>query len=417
MSSGRPAPDQVVDRDFEVAGERYALRVSTRHGPATATTVVHRLELPRSQGGVRFVRRGTLEEACHLARGMTEKSAAALVPVDGQKTLIGCEARELTRGERAQILADHIRAVLDVHDRGIFGPDMGCDEATLSLLAADSSLLPHLTGLTRTWGGFEINRIGATAHGLDAALSPVDVEGKQVAIQGFGAVGSGVGMRLAARGARITCVSTAAGTLQSDSNGLDVDRLLDLRARYRDDLVKHYAGAGVTYDQDPTMPLRTEAHVLIPAARTSVAATSDELASVRTENPQVIDVDRMNPNGHLVAVVEAANHPLSAAAETSLAAQGVSVLTDVLVNCGGLIACYWEWCERSSLRDDPARWEAARETMLDTIRDVVASSVERLGSPTDPRQATDAIVSANRALLVSGKAMLDLRPHDGGGTG
>jgi glutamate dehydrogenase/leucine dehydrogenase len=44
-------------------------------------------------------------------------------------------------------------------------------------------------------------------------------------------------------------------------------------------------------------------------------------------------------------VVEAANHPVTPRADAMLAARGVVVLPDVLVNAGGVTVSYFEWTQ------------------------------------------------------------------------
>jgi glutamate dehydrogenase (NAD(P)+) len=55
-------------------------------------------------------------------------------------------------------------------------------------------------------------------------------------------------------------------------------------------------------------------------------------------------------------VVEAANHPVTPAADDALNRMGVIVLPDILVNAGGVIVSYFEWAQNIQ----EFRWEESR---------------------------------------------------------
>jgi hypothetical protein len=71
----------------------------------------------------------------------------------------------------------------------------------------------------------------ALAAAADAACG--GLEGRTIAIEGFGKVGGGVAREAARRAARITAVSTVEGCVISQS-GFVVDDLWELRAEYGD---------------------------------------------------------------------------------------------------------------------------------------------------------------------------------------
>src|SRR5688572_1652130 len=98
---------------------------------------------------------------------MADKCAAARVPLDGQKTLIVCpDGIPVHPAERAALLAEHIRRATADDARGIFGPDMGCGSEVLDLLSGDPVVGGHVTGLSETHFGLDINRHAFTARGL-----------------------------------------------------------------------------------------------------------------------------------------------------------------------------------------------------------------------------------------------------------
>jgi len=141
------------------------------------------------------------------------------------------------------------------------------------------------------------------------------------AIQGFGNVGSWAARLIAAEGGRIVSVSDVDGAV-TNPEGLDVDRLLQLRSEKRS--VREHDGGE---PGDNGAPLRAECDVLIPAALGG-AIDADNVGAVRAS-----------------LVVEGANGPVTPAADAELRRRGVPVLPDILANCGGVTASYFEWVQ------------------------------------------------------------------------
>lgn len=132
---------------------------------------------------------------------------------------------------------------------------------------------------------------------------------------------------------------------------------------------------------------------------------ADELAHDReSENPDVRDVAEFYAATGVRLIVEGANHPISANAEHWLEAQGVRILPDFIVNCGGLIGCWVEWQarHRDGLRpvvDLASVGQQAREQ----IRETVMANVKELLAATDvpAREAAKRIVQRNRERLLA----------------
>jgi glutamate dehydrogenase/leucine dehydrogenase len=137
-----------------------------------------------------------------------------------------------------------------------------------------------------------------------------------VAIEGFGKVGGGVATEVTRRGGRVVAVSTLAGCL-SDPAGLDVGRLLALRAGHGDRCVTVYgAPAG-----PPAQLFTVAADVLVPGTRPGAitAATARALpAAVRVVAP-------------------AANAPYTRAGAAELHRRGILALPDFISNAGAVL--------------------------------------------------------------------------------
>jgi glutamate dehydrogenase/leucine dehydrogenase len=261
----------------------------------------------------------TAAEVARLARAMTLKNAAALLPHGGGKAGIrvpeGFDADSRERVIRA--FAHRIRGL----DQYIPGPDMGTDEVAMAWIRDE---IGRSVGLPAVLGGIPLDEIGATGYGLAmcaeelAAAGRLTLSGARVAIQGFGAVGRHAATFLAQRGARIVAVSdTSASVYHPD--GLDVAAVVAFKAGHR---LKAYPEAKIL-DRDALLTL--DCDVLVPAAQPDVL-NEDNADAVRAS-----------------IVLPGANIAATAGAEAKLHARGVLCVPDFIANAGGVICAAVEW--------------------------------------------------------------------------
>jgi glutamate dehydrogenase (NAD(P)+) len=401
-------------RNHDIDGEIFALVVQTRHGGCVATTAVHQQDFPRHIGGARCVPAPTgggaadgLSEVGHLSSTMTEKCMAAMIPADGQKTVVvstpevmGDDARKVA------ILAEHERAVASIDPGVIFGPDMAVPEAIQDALSRQDGLADHVTGLSSGNRGLSIDDNGYTGIGVAEAVRTVygdTLAGRTVSIQGFGAVGAHTARLLAQLGARVVAVSNALGALVAEGDAaLDVEAMFHAWSSARSDQwIRSYAAPGARLETDPNALFSTPAEIVVPAARTSVLATADELDEIRAkENPDARDVAEFLAATGVKLVAEGANHPLSEAAEAYLEQHGVIILPDYIINCGGLIGCWVEWEARRSGHDERVAQmdDEARARVRETVRENV-EELRRAGM--GARAAAERIVQRNRERMLA----------------
>lgn len=281
------------------------------------------------KGGTRMSPTLTVGEVARLARTMTWKWAAVDLFHGGAKAgILG----DPNGPDKEAVLRAFARALAnEVPSEYVFGLDMGLAEADAAILADELGDRGAAVGLPRALGGLPYDELGVTGFGVaeatDAACTATGTElaGARVAVQGFGAVGTAAAQRLEELGALVVAVSTAEGWVH-DPAGLDVERLLQLRAEGGDACVHEYGAA-----TGPATDLLTlDADILIPAAR-----------------QDVIDEDvarRMKAR----LVVEGANMPTSAAAQEVLAARGIAVVPDFIANAGGVVAAAHSMTARNS---------------------------------------------------------------------
>lgn len=149
----------------------------------------------------------------------------------------------------------------------------------------------------------------------------LDIRGARIAIQGFGNVGSVSATLLAELGAHIVAVADWKGGTYH-AGGLDVQALLAYVAQQ-----KTVAGFPLGTAVSNAELFALEVDVLIPAALEN-QITIDNAATIRAR-----------------IVVEGANGPTTPDAHRYLHEKGVFVVPDVLANCGGVTASYFEWVQ------------------------------------------------------------------------
>jgi glutamate dehydrogenase/leucine dehydrogenase len=145
-------------------------------------------------------------------------------------------------------------------------------------------------------------------------IKGIDISTISVIIEGFGAVGGNIASELARWGVKIVGVSTVKGALY-DTSGLDINKLIELKKQYKDDLVHHYGRKCIERKE---LLLEMETDVLIPCARTWC-------------------INRKNmENIQAKMVIPGANVPLTKEAEEFLYQKGILCLPDFICNLGGV---------------------------------------------------------------------------------
>jgi glutamate dehydrogenase/leucine dehydrogenase len=168
-----------------------------------------------------------------------------------------------------------------------------------------------------------------------------DPSSTSVAIQGYGNVGSWTAKLAAQGGYRIAAISDVHGGIRRDA-GINIAAL---EAMVRDGgSLADYPGADVVSND---ALLTMDVDVLIPAAIGCVI-TADNARAVRAP-----------------VIIEAANRPVTDAADELLSDRGVTVVPDILANAGGVIVSYFEWTQNiQQFRWDEARVNAELERIM-----------------------------------------------------
>jgi glutamate dehydrogenase/leucine dehydrogenase len=287
------------------------------------------------KGGTRFHPAVTLREVSALAMLMTWKCALMGIPYGGAKGGIAInpnhysisELERITRRYTSELIKD-IGPSVDIP-----APDVGTSAREMAWMMDTYSMnVGHavpgvVTGKPISIGG-SLGREMATGRGVmiavreALALRGQTIAGARIAIQGFGNVGGAAALLLHEAGANILAVSRGSGGIYCET-GLDIPTLKAYAAANNKVLVGFPGSMPITNEELLTLPC----DVLIPAA----------LENQINEN----NVNQVQAR----IIAEAANGPISLAADRTLEERGVLVLPDILANAGGVVVSYLEWVQ------------------------------------------------------------------------
>jgi glutamate dehydrogenase (NAD(P)+) len=318
------------------------------------------------KGGIRYHPTVDLSEVRALASLMTWKTAVVDVPFGGAKGGVEVDPDELSMPELERMTR---RFTLMISPelgtlRDIPAPDVNTDAQVMAWIMDEYSdrngYSPAVvTGKPLSLGGAP-GRERATGLGcvlvLDEhlGLEGVELAGQRIAIQGYGNVGHAMAHELVRRGATIVALSDVSGGV-ADPRGIDpvaLDEHLDGGGR----LVEFPGGDAVTNEE----LLAMECDVLVPAALGRVI-TGANAAQVRAR-----------------IVLEAANYPVTPAADHILAEAGVIVIPDILANAGGVTGSYFEWTQNiQQFTWKVERFEAELEDRMRTAHAQVHATAEK----------------------------------------
>jgi len=310
----------------------------------------HRLP---AKGGIRFSPNVNQDEVEALAALMSYKCALVDVPFGGSKGGLLIDPKKYEREDMERITRrfayeliqkDYIGSATNVP-----APDMGTGQREMAWIVStyaahrpgDINQLGCVTGKPVSMGGIQ-GRVEATGRGVvfglreffrhpedvkNAKLEGNSLEGKTVIIQGLGNVGYYTASILQDEDrAKIIAILEWDGGLY-DPNGIDVQDVHQYKIDNKGG-VKGYTKA--QYVEDGKTLLEKECDILIPAAMEAVI-NRNNVANIKAK-----------------LIAEAANGPVTFAAETLLKEKGTVIIPDVYLNAGGVTVSYFEWIKNLS---------------------------------------------------------------------
>ncbi len=286
------------------------------------------------KGGIRFHPEVTREEVIALAAWMTWKCALVDIPFGGGKGGVVCDPTALSDRELERLTRRFTYTLMPLlgPDIDIPAPDVFTNEKTMAWIMDTYSIFAGynapgvVTGKSRTIGGSP-GRREATGRGVcivarkTLELFGETLEGKTVAVQGFGNVGYHAALFLAQNGARIQAVTDVTGGVFREE-GLDIQDL----GQY----AREHGGVAGYPKADP-----------LPGDRIFSLAV-DLLV------PAALEAQIHSGNVHEIKaryIVEGANGPITPQADEVLNQKGILVVPDILANSGGVVVSYFEWVQ------------------------------------------------------------------------
>jgi glutamate dehydrogenase/leucine dehydrogenase len=321
-----------------------------------------------SKGGIRYHPQVTLDEVKALATWMTWKCAVVNIPFGGGKGGVTCDPKHMSTGELERMTRRYTSAILPLigPQQDIPAPDVYTNPQTMAWIMDTYSMtkgypIPGVvTGKPISLGG-SLGRNEATGRGVFYTIQcscehlKIPLKGATVAVQGFGNAGSIAAQLLHEAGAKIIAVSDSTGCVYNP-HGLDIPSLIHLKS-----LTGRVLGFPEAENIKPDELLAIDCDILVPAALEN---------AVYAENAQFV-------RARIIA--EAANGPLTPAADRVLEAKGAFIIPDILCNAGGVTVSYFEWVQD----EQHLFWEAQdvykrlERVMKTSFRDVLKIHEER----------------------------------------
>ena len=288
------------------------------------------------KGGIRYHEEVNLGEVSALAMLMSFKCGVAGIPLGGAKGGIRVDPRTLSSQEKQRLTRRYTVEILNFigPESDIPAPDMGTDAETMAwFMDTYSEMKGHtspsvVTGKPLNLGGSK-GRTEATGFGVAYTVAAaaqhlgINLQGKRVAIQGFGNVGSYAARKFETMGMRIIAVSDVTGGIYNPE-GLDINHVLKYIG-IRGSLQGYPRAEAISNEE--LLVLDTD--VLVPAALGGVI--NEKIA--RQLKCRIL--------------AEGANGPVTAEGNNVLVQRQdeIFVVPDILANAGGVIVSYFEWVQ------------------------------------------------------------------------
>jgi glutamate dehydrogenase (NAD(P)+) len=355
----------------------------------TGYRVQHNVTRGPAKGGLRFHPQTDLDDVRALAMWMTWKCALVNVPFGGAKGGVTCDPRQMSQKE-LEALTRRFATELEVligPESDIPAPDVGTNAQVMAWIMdtvsmhEGHSVLGVVTGKPVAIGG-SVGRADATGQGVvytimeAAGRLRLPLQGATVAVQGFGNVGEATVRLIHAAGARVVAVTDVGGGARR-AEGLDP---AELRRRVQE--------VGTIAGTPGTAPISNE----------ELFALDVDILVLAAMEGQITAANAGEVKARILA--EAANGPVTPAADPILRQNGVTLIPDILCNAGGVIVSYFEWVqnrEAFSWTIDEIN-ERLRRQILAAAAEVLAMADDR---GIDPRLAANVIAVGRVAEATS----------------
>ncbi len=365
---------------------RFGVRLRGRMFTFRGWRATHSTHSGPAKGGIRYAPNVNQDEVEALAALMSYKCALLNLPFGGSKGALEItpsdwepfELEKITRRFAQELMRHGFLASAT----NVPAPDVGTNQQMMMWIADeyrrykpdDINAVGCVTGKPVTGGGIA-GRTEATGRGVQYAIHAFfqserdrrpagfasdKLEGQRVIIQGLGNVGSHAAQFLSVDdGCKIVAVIEHDGVVRN-ADGLDI-AALKAHQIATGSIMGFDGGAS---DKNGAAALEDACDILIPAALKSV---------IHAENAAKIQA---------WLVVEAANGPVTYAADEILRQRDITVIPDMLANAGGVVVSYFEWVK--NITHMPFGLMERRQT--DREHRILAHSMEQMTGQSFPSE-------------------------------
>lgn len=329
--------------------------------------VHHNIARGPAKGGIRYAPMVSLDEVKALAMLMTWKCAVVNVPFGGAKGGVIVDPTKMSLNELENLTRRFTTELVPIigPDSDIPAPDMGTNAQVMAWMMDTYSMsrgytVPGVvTGKPVALGG-SAGRLEATGRGLVYVLQEYlrdsgGIQGRRVAVQGFGNVGGVVAKLLQMEGAIITHISDKDTALYRP-NGIDAVAASNCAAQGLTIAQWNEQHEGRCEYVDLDDVLTADVDIIVPAAVEHVL-TEANAGQVKAS-----------------VVLEGANGPTTQAADAIFAERGITVIPDIIANAGGVTVSYFEWVQARQY----VRW--SEERVNEELRRLISAGYQTIAA-------------------------------------
>ena len=385
---------------------QFGVKLDDRYEVFTGWRAVHSEHILPVKGGIRYADFANQDEVEALASLMSYKCAIVMIPFGGSKGALKIDPRRYSEKDLEKITRRFTQELAKrdlIHPSlNVPAPDMGTGEREMgwisdtyqSLFPEQANSMGCVTGKPVHLGGID-GRVEATGRGVqfglreffrhpdDVARARLDgtIEGKRIIVQGLGNVGYHAAKFLSGEdGAKITAIIERDGAIHS-ADGLDVEAVKTHIAENQG--VKGYPGAD--YTEDVASVLETECDILIPAAMEGVITLKN---AARIQAP---------------LIAEAANGPVTFAADEILREKGTVIIPDAYLNAGGVTVSYFEWVKNLAR----IRFGYLERRNEERRGQMIVEALEKMLTTTVPPEIRDQLTTGSDELALVRSGLAD----------
>jgi glutamate dehydrogenase len=300
---------------------------------------LHNDAIGPGKGGIRFHPGVCPDEVKALSIWMTFKCGVMGVPYGGGKGGITVDPLKLSQGELERLSRGFIQGIYkEIGEKiDIPAPDAGTNGQIMAWMVDEYMKLTGrmdigvITGKPIPFGGSE-GRNEATGFGASvitreaAKKAGLDMSKSTAAIQGFGNVGRYTVKNVERQGAKIVAIAEWAPSVGTyaiyNPDGLRFQEMADYIDKNKN-LVGFPKATQISLDEFWEL----DVDIMVPAALEN-AIQEKEAKAIKAK-----------------LICEAANGPITGAADAILKERGIVVTPDILSNAGGVTVSYFEWVQ------------------------------------------------------------------------